>query len=440
MNKVFYRDFQKSYKMMDYAEGVFLYDKEGKRYLDGCGGSMVVNVGYGVKEIIEAIYAQLKKSSYAHTGRFTSEVQEALAEKVVSFAPEGMSKVYFVSGGSEATESALKMARQFHIETGNSQKYKVVSRWQSFHGNTIGALSMSGLSFRRKNYVPYLLNFPHIAPSYCYRCPFHKEYGQCSIECASELESVINQEGPEYISAFISEPIGGSALGAASPPPEYYKIVREICDRYHVLMIMDEVVTGFGRTGKNFGINHWDVVPDMIAMGKGINSGYTPMGGLIVHKKVVDVFLKGSGRFAHGHTYIGNPTSCAAGLAVQTYLEKNDLIRQSSIKGEFLLKRLTQALDNEIIGDIRGKGLLIGIEFVRNRKTKEVFDRGKRIAETLADIAFDKGLTLLPNSGNVDGVAGDLIVISPPFIISEKQIEELVAILKETLHDLERRL
>jgi len=438
--KVFYRDFRKSYKTVAYGKGVYLYDIEGNRYLDGCGGNTVANVGYGVEEIIEAVYAQMKKTSFAHTSRFTSEAQELLAEKVIALSPKGMSRVYFLSGGSEATEAALKMARQFHLETGNSQKYKVISRWQSYHGNTIGALSMSGRSFRRRYYVPYLLDFPHIAPSYCYRCPFHREYGQCGIECAHELERVIKQEGPENISAFISEPLGGSSLAGVYPPKEYYRIVRDICDRYQVLMIMDEVMTGFGRTGRNFGIDHWDVIPDMIAVGKGLTGGYAPAGGLIVHEKISEAFLRGPGTFAHGHTFVGNPLTCAAALAVQTYIERHDLVKQSERRGELLLKKLKETLDNGIVGDIRGKGLFIGVEFVKDRKTKEPLDREKKFADTFGDLAFEKGLHILTGFGNVDGVSGDHILIAPPFIISEKEMDELVAILKETLSELERSL
>jgi len=440
VDKVFYRSFLKSYKTVAYGEGIYLYDIEGKRYLDGCGGNVVVNVGYGVEEIVEAIYAQMKKTSFAHTSRFTSEVQEALAEKVIDLSPKGMSRVYFLSGGSEATEAALKMARQFHIETGNSQKYKVVSRWQSYHGNTIGALSMTGRSFRRRYYIPYLLDFPHIAASYCYRCPFDMEYTECAIECAYELERVIKQEGPDTISAFISEPVVGSTLGCVSPPKEYYKIIREICDRYQVLMIMDEVMTGFGRTGKNFGIDHWDVIPDMIAVGKGLASGYAPIGGIIIHEKVVEAFIKGSGTFAHGHTFVGNPLACAAGLAVQTYIGKHDLVKQSARRGEFLLNRLKEALDSEIVGDIRGKGLFVGVEFVKDRKSKEVFDRKKKVAETIGDIAFEKGLHILPGFGGADGVSGDHVLIAPPLIISEKETEELVSILQETVSEVEARI
>jgi len=438
-DKVFYRNLRKSYRMVTHAKGIYLYDTEGRRYLDGCGGNTVVNVGYGVEEIIEAIYAQMKKTPFAHTSRFTSEVQEALAEKIIQLSPKGMARVYFLSGGSEATEAALKMARQFHLETGNPHKYKVVSRWQSYHGNTIGALSMGGRSYRRKNYIPFLLDFPHIAPSYCYRCPFHKEYGKCGIECALELERVIKQEGPENISAFISEPVGGSSLAGVYPPIEYYKIVREICDRYQVLMIMDEVMTGFGRTGRNFGIEHWDVAPDMIAVGKGMTSGYAPAGGLIVHEKVVNGLLKGSGMFVHGHTFVGNPLTCAAALAVQTHIEKHDLVRQSERRGELLHKKLKEALTNGIVGDIRGKGLFIGVEFVKDRKTKEPLDREKKFAETLSDLAFEKGLHTLTGFGNADGVSGDHVLIAPPFIISEKEMDELVGILKETVSELEQR-
>jgi adenosylmethionine-8-amino-7-oxononanoate aminotransferase len=254
------------------------------------------------------------------------------------------------------------------------------------------------------------------------------------------LERVIKQEGPENISAFISEPLGGSSLAGVYPPKEYYRIVREICDRYQVLMIMDEVMTGFGRTGRNFGIDHWDVIPDMIAVGKGLTGGYAPAGGLIVHEKISEAFLKGPGTFAHGHTFVGNPLTCAAALAVQTYIERHDLVKQSERRGELLLKKLKETLDNGIVGDIRGKGLFIGVEFVKDRKTKEPLDREKKFADTFGDLAFEKGLHILTGFGNVDGVSGDHILIAPPFIISEKEMDELVAILKETLSELERSL
>ena len=438
-SRVFYRDFRKSYRTVAHAKGAYLYDTEGNRFLDGCGGNTVVNVGYGVEEVIEAIYGQMKKTSFAHTSRFTSEVQEALAEKLISMAPPGMAKVYFLAGGSEATETALKMARQFHLETGNPQKHKIIARWQSYHGNTIGTLSMSGRSFRRRHYIPYLLNFPHIVASYCYRCPLHKVYGECGIECAGELERVIQQEGPENISAFIAEPVGGSSLAGVSPPKEYYRIIREVCDRYQVLMIMDEVMTGFGRTGKNFGINHWEVVPDMIAVGKGLTGGYAPAGGLIVHERVAEAFLKGSGSFAHGHTFVGNPLTCAAGLAVQTYIEKHDLINESARKGRLLLEMLQKRLDPQITGEVRGKGLFIGVELVKDRETKEPLDRKAKTAEAIGDLAFQKGLHILPGFGSADGVSGDHLLIAPPFIISQKEMEELVSILGEAVDEVKRR-
>jgi adenosylmethionine-8-amino-7-oxononanoate aminotransferase len=440
-SNVFYRDLNRSYIKAAYGRGVYLYDTDGRKYLDGCGGNVAVNVGYGVEEIIEAIYRQMKETSYAHTSRFTTDVQESLAEKVIGLAPEGMSRVFFVNGGSEATETALKMARQFHFEAGNRQKYKVIGRWQSYHGNTIGALSMTGRSFRRRYYNPYLLNFPHIMPPYCYRCPFHKQSPeQCGIECACELERTINQEGPENISAFISEPVSGSSLAGVHPPKAYYRIIREICDRYEVLMIMDEVMTGFGRTGRNFGIDHWEVVPDMIAVGKGMTGGYAPAGGLIVHNRIVEDFMKGPGAFAHGHTYVGNPLTCAAALAVQTYIEKHDLINQSASRGRLLMEKLQENLNSGIIGDIRGKGLFVGVEFVKDAKTKETFDRQEKVAEMIGDVAFEKGLHILPGFGGLDGVSGDHILLAPHLIISESEIDELISILIETISEVEGRL
>ena len=276
---IFHRILKEHWPRISHGNGVYLIDADGRRFLDACGGVHVVSIGHGVKEVIDAMHDQARKVSFTYH-HFLSEAQIDLAEKISEMTPPGLERVFFVSGGSEATESAIKIARKYHLETGNPGKYKVVTRWQSWHGNTIGALS--GRTSWRVDYVPYLLDFPHIPPPYCYRCPLGKTYPECHVSCAEELERVIHQEGSDSISAFIAEPILGTSAAGLTPPPEYYPTIREICDRHNILMIVDEVVTGFGRTGANFGINHWDVIPDIMATGKGLSSGYTPIAATIV--------------------------------------------------------------------------------------------------------------------------------------------------------------
>lgn len=438
---IFYRDMRKDYPLMERAEGLYLYDSEGRKYIDGVAGIAVVNIGHSVKEVINAMYRQAKKASFIFAGQFTTEAQLNLAKNLVQLSPSGLSRVFFVSGGAEATETALKMARQYHVETNHSSKYRVVARWMSYHGNTIGALSMSGRTQWRKLFTPYLLNFPHIVPPYCYRCPFDKSYPECGIDCAYDLERVIKLEGADSIAAFIAEPIIGTSAPGVTPPPEYYQIIRSICDKYNVLMIIDEVITGFGRTGKNFGIDHWNIVPDIIATGKGISSGYTPLAAVIAHEKIFHAFKKGSGSFTHGHTYAGNPLSCAVGLAVQEYMQKNNLVERVATTGSLFMKKLSALSDLPIVGDIRGKGLLLGVEFVLDKETKSPFERKLKVAETIVQHAFQKGLIIVPGvPGNVDGVLGDHIQISPPFIIDEAAMEAMVKIIRDSIIEVQEDL
>ena len=335
----------------------------------------------------------------------------------------------------------MKMARKYHIETGNPKKYKVISRWQAWHGNTIGALSMSGRTPWREDYVPYLLDFPHIPPPYCYRCPYGKAYPECHLVCADELERVIRQEGSEYISAFIAEPILGTSAAGVMPPPDYYPTIRGICDRHNILMIIDEVVTGFGRTGVNFGIDHWGVIPDIMATGKGLSSGYTPIAATIAHDNIYDAIYKKSTAFVHGHTYGGNPLSCAVGLAVQNYIEKHELVSQCARMGALMLEQLMSLQELPFVAEVRGKGLLIGIEFVADKEKRTPFDPSKGLTSMVVNRAFEKGVLVMPGApGLVDGVAGDHIAISPPFTVTESEVLEIVDVLKETVEEVSMRL
>ena len=305
------------------GEGCWLYGDDGRAWLDACAGVHVVNIGHGVPEIAEAMEAQARKVAFTYS-RFLTEPQVDLADRIAAMTPGDLNRVFFVSGGSEATESAMKIARKYHLETGHPGKHRVVSRWQSWHGNTVGALSMSGRSPWRRDYAPYLLDFPHIRPCYPYRCPYCRD--ECALTCAEDLERVILQEGVETIAAFIAEPILGTSCAGLTPPPDYFRTIREICDRHDVLMIADEVVTGFGRTGVDFGFQHFDVVPDILATGKGLSSGYTPIAATVVSDRIYDAIYERQDHYVHGHTYGGNPLSCAVALAVQDYVAAHDLV------------------------------------------------------------------------------------------------------------------
>jgi len=356
-------------------------------------------------------------------------------------APKGMAKALFVSAGSLAIECALKLARQYHCERGNESKMKVIARWTSYHGNTFGALSASGRPLWRRYFSPYLQNFPHINPPYCYRCPYGKEYPACGIACAHELEKTIKLEGAENISAFIAEPITGTSAAGVTPPPEYYPIIREICDRHDVLFISDEVITGFGRTGKNFGINHWNVLPDIIVAGKGVAGGYSPLATVIVSTGVHDVFRKGSNRHTQGFTYSGNPLSCAIGCAVLNYLRDNNLVERAGKIGGYVKNKLEELKEIPIVGDVRGKGLLLGIEFVQDKEEKTAFPAEIGLTSRIVAAAFRRRMHVVGGMGGmVDGVLGDHLQITPSFIITEQEVDEAVSILKESILEVMKEL
>jgi adenosylmethionine-8-amino-7-oxononanoate aminotransferase len=442
MSDVFYGNLDKSYPVVDYGEGIYLYDKDGKKYIDACGGAVVVSIGHGVREIIEAMLIQAKKVSFVYAGQFTSEPRELLAEEIIDFARNGFAKVFFVSGGSEATEAALKIARQYHLETGNETKYIIISRWQSYHGNTIGALSMSGRTSWRDYYTPYLCNFPHVSNCYCYRCPHDKVYPNCGLLCAYELERTITRIGAKYVSAFIAEPIMGGTITAAAPPPEYFGIIRKICDKYNVLLILDEVLCGFGRTGKNFGIDHWDIIPDLMACGKGMASGYAAIGAVLVSEKVYKGFTKGSRNLMHSHTFSGMPISCAIALSVQRYLKANGLIERSREMGTYLFEKAQRLNEYDIVGDIAGgKGLLLGIELVKNKGAKEPFKRELGLSSRVVAETFKNGMVISPGSGGcADGINGDRIGLAPPFTITKEQIGIVIEKLAKVIEVVHKEL
>ncbi|RNF34525.1 aspartate aminotransferase family protein [Paracoccus methylarcula] len=413
------------------GEGVWLIDSEGRRYLDGSGGAAVSCLGHGDRQVTEAIKAQLDKLAFAHTGFLTSEPAEALADLLIAHAPDDLDRVYFVSGGSEATEAAIKLARQYWVEKGQPQRSRLIARQQSYHGNTIGALSAGGNEWRRQQFGPLLLDMSHIAPCYEYR---NREEGETpeeyGIRAAEALREEIERVGPETVMAFMAEPVVGATAGALPPAPGYFKRIREICDEYGILLILDEVMCGMGRTGTLFACEQDGIAPDILCIAKGLGAGYQPIGAMLCSASVYDAVARGSGFFQHGHTYIGHPVATAAGLAVVSAILDRGLLPQVRTKGAALQKALEARFgQHPHVGDIRGRGLFRGIEIVANRATKAPFDPALKLAAKLKKAAFARGLICYPMSGTIDGRHGDHILLAPPFILSEDEMAQLVEML-----------
>jgi adenosylmethionine-8-amino-7-oxononanoate aminotransferase len=436
---VIVRDFSRRYRLAERGEGVYVWDDQGRRYLDSsAGSSSVVAIGHGVVEVAEAMAQQARKLAFAPMHMFTHRPIIELTDLLAEIAPGTLTKVWLVSGGSEATENAVKLARQYHLERGNATKHLVISRWESFHGATLGALAFGGHTFRRRKYVSMLQNHPHIPPAYRYRCEYCHDRSTCTLQCAHALEKEIRRQGAENVAAFIAEPVVAAALGAVPAPAGYFQVVREICDRYDVLLISDEVITGFGRTGTMWGIEHWGVEPDLVATAKGMSGGYAPLGGVLAKEAVVEALADNRSNFVSGHTYVGHPVTSAAGVAVLRYLLKHDLVENSRVQGAYLLAQLEELLERRpLVGDVRGLGLMCGVELVRDRTAKEPFPAGDRLVYRVADAALDRGLITYPLQGCVDGVEGDMIMLTPPLCITAEQIDELVAILDDAISAIE---
>lgn len=410
------------------GEGCWLIDSTGKRYLDGSGGAAVSCLGHGDREVIEAVKAQLDKLAFAHTGFFSSEPAEALADLLIEHAPEGLERVYFVSGGSEATESAIKLARQYFVEIGQPQRTRLISRKQSYHGNTLGALSAGGNEWRRAKFAPLLIDVSHIDPCYEYRLKHEDESAEVyGLRAANKLEEEILRLGPDTVMAFIAEPVGGATVGALTPAPGYFRRIREICDKYGVLLILDEVMCGMGRTGHLFACEADGISPDMLCIAKGLGAGYQPIGAMLCSGEIYRAVETGSGFFQHGHTYLGHPAATAAGLAVVRALLGRGLIPRVREKGEVLAARLAERFgQHPHVGDLRGRGLFRGVELVANRETKAPFDPSRQIAAKIKAAAFEAGLICYPMSGTLDGREGDHVLLAPPFIIEDSEIDQLV--------------
>ncbi len=431
MTRVFQRQIHADMPSAVKGEGIYIIDADGKRYLDASGGAAVSCLGHSDPDVIQAIKDQAEALPFAHTAFFSSPAAEDLADLLVGKAPDGIGMVYFMSGGSEAVEAALKMARQYFLETGEPDRTRFIARRQSYHGNTLGALAVGGNVWRRQPFEAMLMDVSHIAPCYAYRDQSEGEteeqYGH---RAADELETEIQRLGPGTVAAFIAETVVGATAGVVPPVGGYFKRIREICDRHGVLLILDEVMCGMGRTGTLFACEQDGVAPDVVCIAKGLGAGYQPIGATLVSDRVFRAFRDGSGFFRHGHTYMGHPTACAAALAVQRKIQSKDLLADVRKQGDVLERCLLERLGNHAnVGDIRGRGLFRGIELVADRATKEPFDPALKLHGLVKSQAMDRGLICYPAGGTADGVKGDHILLAPPFIIEQAQIEELVNLL-----------
>ena len=411
--------------VLEQARGVYMWDKDGRRYLDGSSGAMVCNIGHSNENVLAAMQRQMEKSTFGYRLHFETEASEQLAARLAGRMPKGLNKVFFVSGGSEAVESGMKMARQYALATGQDSRWKVISRSPSYHGCTLGALAVTGYTTLSQPFAPMMREMPKVPAPRSYLDGLDPNDRETGLHYADMLEAKILAEGADSVLAFILEPVGGASTGALVPPLGYMERIREICDRYGVLLIMDEVMTGAGRTGTFLGCEHWNAQPDIVVMSKGIGSGYVPLGAMIADERLVDPVLDAGG-FAHGFTYAGNPLACAAGLAVVDEIEAQDLCRNATEMGDKLIARLHGLMQkHEIIGDVRGKGLLTAFEFMSDRDTKAPLPKGLNAYQRFVDIAYDKGLIVYSRRTR-DGVEGDHILVCPPMIVNDTHLDEII--------------
>lgn len=428
MTHVFHRDARFEPPIAVRGEGIYIIDRDGRRYLDASGGAAVSCLGHSHPRVIEAVRRQVGELAYTHTSFFSTEVAERLADRLIADAPPGIGRVYFVSGGSEAMEAALKMARQYHVERGEPERRHVIARWQSYHGNTLGALAVGGNRARRATYAPLLIEVPHISPCYAYRDRRDDETEeQYGLRVADELEAEIQRLGPGTVAAFVAETVVGATLGAVAPVTGYFKRIREICDRHGVLLILDEVMCGMGRTGTLHACEQEGIAPDLMTVAKGLGAGYQPIGAVLVASRIFEAFREGSGAFQHGHTYLGHPVACAAALAVQEAIREENLLANVRAMGDALQRGLVERFGNHPhVGDIRGRGLFVGLELVADRASKRPFEPSLKLHAKIKREALNRGLACYPMGGTVDGEKGDHVLLAPPFITSLMEINETV--------------
>jgi adenosylmethionine-8-amino-7-oxononanoate aminotransferase len=429
MSRILHRSLRGTLPVAVSAKGITITDSDGKAYIDASGGAAVSCLGHQHPDVVAAMHAQIDKVAYAHTGFFTTETAEALADTLVADAPPGIEHVYLVSGGSEAVEAALKMARQYFVEAGEPERSVFIGRRQSYHGNTLGALAVGGNEWRRRQFAPLLVDVGRVSPCYEYRDRKPDESPeQYSERLAAELDAKIREIGPGRVIAFVAETVVGATLGAVPPTPGYFRRVREVCDRHGVLLVADEVMCGMGRTGTLHAIEQEGVAPDLMAIAKGLGGGYQPVGAVLASARIVEAFRKGSGMFQHGHTYIGHPVAAAAALAVQRVIKRDKLLDAVKSNGAHFAARLAETLGNHpFVGDVRGRGLLMGVELVEDRPAKRPFAPALKLHARVKAEAMRRGLMTYPMGGTIDGQLGDHVLLAPPFIASRADLDEIVS-------------
>lgn len=417
------------------AQGMLVRDSDGNTYIDACGGAAVSALGHGHPDILTAIHRQIDRNAYAHSAFFTTDVAEELAERLVAGAPDGLSQVYLVSGGSEAMETALKLARQYFVETGATERTTFIARHQSYHGNTLGALSIGASAWSRRYFSPLMMPVPHVSPCYEYRDRAEGESQEdYTLGLLQEIEATILATGPEKVIGFCAEPVVGATGGAIPPTAGYFRGLRTLCDKYGILLIADEVMCGMGRTGTMHALEQDGITPDIAVIGNGLGAGYQPIGAVLARGTLVERLRKGSGAFRHGHAYTGHPVAAAAALAVQKVIERDDLLAAVRLRGEALRRMLRDAFGgHEHVGDIRGRGLFLALEMVRDRATREPFDPALRLHAAIKAQAMAHGLMVYPAGGTIDGVRGDHVLIAPPFIATDTDLSEIVSRLSDAI-------
>lgn len=435
---LFYQD-RSRLPMADYGHGIYVYDTEGNQYLDGCSGAISANLGHGNKRVIAAAIAQMNKIAFTYRQQFENKPANELAELLVKLAPPELSRVFFVNSGSEAVEAAIKLARQFWWASGHRGKSQILATRPSYHGATLGALGTTDYAPLNKPFRALTVEAPKAPAPFCYHCPITKEYPQCGVACALEVQKMIDIIGADNIAAFIVEPIGGSTTAGAVPPDEYFPIIEQVCHDNDILLIIDDVMMSCGRTGTFFGFEHWDITPDIVATSKGLSAGYGPIGAILASDTVVEPVLE-SGGFMHGHTYAGNPLSTAIALAAIHEIIDNKLVENAANVGTYMHERLHELKEKHpVIGDVRGRGLMAGVEFIQNRELREPFPANWFVALEATELARKHGLLIYPRR-SINGLRGDHVLVAPPLIIDEKGIDDLIERLDRTLHDLQKLL
>lgn len=440
-SNILYPYFKKEYPVIEYGKGIYMYTEEGQEVIDASSGAVLVSLGHGQVEMGEVLKEQANKITFAYRWDCVTRVLEKASECVCEASEDVLSKVFFVCGGSEAVEIALKLARRYFINQGKEKKYKLISRHQSYHGSTMGALSVTNFPSRQSGYQDYLFDQGHIPPAYCYRCWYNKEGSSCNHECAHALEEEILKQGPDTVAAFIMEPVSGMSLCAAHGDEEYFRIIRNICDKYDVLLIFDEVMAGIGRCGKVYAYQNFGVKPDIIALGKAISGGYFPVGAVACTQTIYDVIDANTAEFPPGYSWAGNPLGASVVCKNFEILKREELVNQVAQKGDYLKNKLKEMADrHQIVGDVRGMGLMVGLEFVRDKDTKECFEPAQKVSTMFSKAISKQNMFLETSTGCDHGTKGDMAMVAPAYIVTYDQIDEIVRRISNAVSQVETKL